>query len=211
MQRTELGDDPVHAEYHGLATEHKPVLSDRAISWFYALSIQLIAGVLDNLLHFLAAVVDLVHVLFSILVAASGVHGHVNARFHQLQVGLEQGGAAITLSQRCEAAELIGKLRRTVGTSLFEVIDAKQAVVIKRGLPHMRFKALIIWQRRFPQMIEKPHLVFVPKPISAVGSVGYHRQLKANLGEDVDIVCIWQVQVVPKRRRVNVAIAQCLT
>ena len=62
--------------------------------------------------------------------------------FHLLEVSLQQGWTTVTLSQRTEAAKLLGELRGAIGASLFEVVDAEKTILIQRGLPHVSFEAL---------------------------------------------------------------------
>ena len=118
--------------------------------------------------------------------------------FFATQAFVQQCRAAVALCQRGEAAELVGELRRAVGSRLFEVVYTEQAVVIQSGLPNVGLEPLVFGHVALAQVIEQPDLVAVPKAIGAVSPGGHPRQLEADLGEDVDIVCVGQVEEVTK-------------
>ena len=72
----------------------------------------------------------------------------------------------------------------------------------------MALEALVLGQRSLRRAGRAASLVFVPEAIGAVGAVGHTRQLEADLGEDVDVVGVRQVEVVPEGGRVDVAVPQ---
>ena len=81
---------------------------------------------------------------------------------HQFEIGFEQRRTAVAVGQRGEAAKLLGELRRTVGASLFQVIDTEKAVLVQSRLPHVGLEPLALGQRGLTKMVQEPNLILVP-------------------------------------------------
>src|SRR5690349_11324722 len=107
---------------------------------------------------------------------------------HGLEVVLESRRTAIALQQAAEAPELVRELRSAVGRALLKVVDTVERVVVEARLPERSLDALVLCERLLTKPSQQPCVVLIPESSHAVVAARNAHQVKADLGEDVDVV-----------------------
>lgn len=125
---------------------------------------------------------------------------------HSLEVILESRRSPVSLQQAAETPELVGELRRAVGRSLLEVIDAEECVVIEARLPEERLDSLLCRERLLLELCEQPCVLLIPEARHALMAAGNPDQVKSNFGKDVNVVSGIEPKEVPESSHVNVAV-----